>query len=242
MMQKLDLLVITAHPDDAELCCSGTVAAEIAAGKKVGFIDLTRGELGTRGTAELRKEEAAASAKLLGISVRENLEMADGFFQIDRAHILQVVQKIRQYRPEMVITNAVTDRHPDHGRAAALVKEAFFIAGLRKVETSLNNEIQQEWRPRLLLHFIQSNYIQPDVVIDISAHWERKLASIRAFGSQFYNPETDRDEPQTFISSEKFWKFVEARAREFGQSIGVDYGEGFTVTRQIGLKSLDSLL
>jgi bacillithiol biosynthesis deacetylase BshB1 len=242
MIQKLDLLVITAHPDDAELCCSGTVAAQVAAGKKVGFIDLTRGELGTRGTAELRKEEAAASAKLLGIIVRENLEMADGFFQVDRAHILQVVQKIRQYRPDMVITNAVTDRHPDHGRAAALVKEAFFIAGLRRVETSLDNEIQQEWRPRLLLHFIQSNYIQPDVVIDISEHWEQKLASIRAFGSQFYNPETDRDEPHTFISSEKFWKFVEARAREYGQSIGVDYGEGFTVTRQIGLKSLDDLL
>ncbi|AHM58569.1 bacillithiol biosynthesis deacetylase BshB1 [Flammeovirgaceae bacterium 311] len=241
-MKKLDLLVITAHPDDAELCCSGTVAAEIAAGKKVGFIDLTRGELGTRGTPELREQEAAASAKLMGIEVRENLEMADGFFQVDRAHVMQVVQKIRQYRPDMVITNAVTDRHPDHGRAAALVKEAFFIAGLRKVESQLNGELQQEWRPRLLLHFIQSNYIQPDVVIDISEHWETKLASIRAFGSQFYNPETDRDEPQTFISSENFWKFVEARAREFGQSIGVSYGEGFTVTRQIGLKRLDDLL
>lgn len=241
-MQKLDVLVISAHPDDAELCCSGTVAAYIAAGKKVGFVDLTQGELGTRGSAELRAQEAQDSAELLGIAVRDNLAMADGFFQLDRKHVLQVVGKIRQYRPEIVLTNAVDDRHPDHSRGAALVKEAAFLAGLRKIETRLNGELQQEWRPRLVLHFIQSNYIKPDVVIDITEHWETKLASIRAFGSQFYNPESNSDEPQTFISTDRFWKFIESRAREFGQSIGVTYGEGFTLDRQIGLKSFDELL
>ena len=241
-MQKLDLLVISAHPDDAELCCSGTVAGYIAAGKKVGFVDLTRGELGTRGTAELREQEAAASSNILGLSVRDNLGMADGFFQIDQPHILQVIQKIRQYRPEIVLTNAIRDRHPDHGRAAALVKEAFFLSGLRKIETRHEGEVQQEWRPRQLLHYIQSIYIQPDVIIDISEHWDTKVASIKAFGSQFYNPEVDLDEPETYISSKGFFDFVEGRAREFGQAIGATYGEGFIVTRQIGLKSLDYLL
>lgn len=242
-MQKLDLLVITAHPDDAELCCSGTVAAHIAKGKKVGFVELTRGELGTRGTPELREQEAAAAAKIFGLQLRDNLEMADGFFQADRSSIMQVVQKIRQYQPEIIITNAVEDRHPDHSRAAALVKEAFFLSGLRKIETEWRGEQQQEWRPRLLFHIIQSNYIKPDLVIDITEHWETKLASIKAFSSQFYNPESSSsDEPQTFISTDRFWKFIESRAREFGQSIGVTYGEGFTIERQIGFKSFYDML
>lgn len=241
-MQKLDIVVISAHPDDAELCCSGTVAAYVAAGKNVGFVDLTRGELGTRGSAELRAQEAEASATLLGIQVRDNLGMADGFFQKDQQHLLQVVQKIRQYRPDIILTNAVDDRHPDHGRAASLVKEAAFLAGLRKIETTHEGQAQQEWRPRLVLHFIQSNYITPDVVIDVTEHWQTKLASIRAFGSQFYNPASTSDEPQTFISTDRFWHFIESRGREFGQAIGVTYGEGYTLDRQIGLKNFDSLL
>lgn len=241
-MQKLDILVISAHPDDAELCCSGTVAASIAAGKKVGFVDLTQGELGTRGTPELRLQEAAAAASILGLSVRDNLEMADGFFQVDRPHLLQVVQKIRQYQPDIVLANAMKDRHPDHARGAALVKEAFFLAGLRKIETSWEGKAQIAWRPRLLLHYIQSNYIQPDIVVDISDYWNIKQEAIKAFGSQFYTPAQNTDEPETYISSPRFLDFIESRAREFGQSINVTYGEGFIVSRQIGLKTLDQLI
>ncbi len=241
-MLKLDILVISAHPDDAELCCSGTVAASIAAGKKVGFVDLTRGELGTRGTPELRLQEAAAAAKILGLQVRDNLGMADGFFQVDREHLLQVVQKIRQYQPDIVLANAIKDRHPDHARAAALVKEAMFLAGLRKIETSWEGSAQQEWRPRQLFHFIQSNYIQPDVVVDITEFWHIKQAAIKAFASQFYTPERLSNEPETYISSSNFMQFIESRAREFGQSIHTTYGEGFTVTRQMGVKSLEHLL
>ncbi|EMR04480.1 bacillithiol biosynthesis deacetylase BshB1 [Cesiribacter andamanensis] len=240
MIQKLDILVLSAHPDDAELCCSGTVAAMVAAGKKVGFVDFTQGELGTRGTAELRLQEAEASARVLGLSVRDNLGMRDGFFKVDEEHILQLVAKIRQYQPDIVLANAVDDRHPDHGRAAQLVKEAFFLSGLRRVETRLEGTLQQEWRPRQLFHYIQSNYIQPDVVVDITDHWETKMASIRAFGSQFHDPNSK--EPETFISSDRFMKFIESRAREWGQSIGVTYGEGFTVSKQIGVKSLSDLL
>ncbi len=238
---KLYTLVIAAHPDDAELCCSGTVAAQIAEGKQVGYIDLTLGELGTRGTPDIRAAEAAKAAKILGLSLRENLKLPDGFFRTDRESLLKVVAKIRQYQPELVLTNAITDRHPDHGRGAELVKEACFLAGLRMIETKgINGEVQPAWRPKHVLHFIQSNYIEPDIVIDISDYWDIKMEAIRAFESQFFNPASK--EPETFISSEKFTKFIEARARELGHSIGVAYGEGYTVNKQIGLKSLDSLL
>lgn len=237
---KLHTLVIAAHPDDAELCCAGTVANQIAEGKKVGYIDITQGELGTRGTPQIRDAEAKAAAEILGLSVRENLNLPDGFFRQDKESLLKVVEKIRQYQPEMVLTNAISDRHPDHGRGAELVKEACFLSGLRMIETTVEGKQQQAWRPKQLFHFIQSNYIQPDIVVDITDAWDIKMKAIKAFKSQFYNPESQ--EPATFISSKGFIKFIEARAREFGHAIGVTYGEGYTVTKQIGLKRLEDLL
>lgn len=233
---KLDILVLAAHPDDAELTCSGTIALHTAMGKKVGIVDFTQGEMGTRGTAELRLEEARKSAEILGLAVRDNLGLADTFFQNDREHQLAVIRKIRQYRPDIVLANAVSDRHPDHGRGAKLAIDACFMSGLRKIDTELDGKSQEEWRPKQLFHYIQNNYIQPDFVVDVSAHWDTKLASIRAFESQFFNPSSK--EPQTFISSENFMKFIDARGREFGHSIGATYGEGFTRNKQLGVRSL----
>jgi len=238
---KLDILVFTAHPDDAELGCSGTLAKHIAAGKKAGIIDLTRGELGTRGSAELRDEEAADAAKILGLHVRENLAMRDGFFANDEKHQLQIIQKIRQYQPEIIISNALQDRHPDHGRAGDLVNDAAFLSGLIKIETSLDGKKQDAWRPRLLLQLIQDNYIQPDIIVDISDFWQQKLDSIQAYKSQFYNPEYQKEENQTYISTPDFLKIVEARAREYGKSIGAAYGEGFTSRKLLGVDSLFDL-
>lgn len=237
---KLDILVLAAHPDDAELTCSGTIALHVAMGKKVGIVDLTQGEMGTRGTAELRLEEAEASARILGLSVRENLGLADAYFLNDREHQIAVIRKIRQYQPDIVLANAVTDRHPDHGRGAQLAIDSCFLAGLRKIETELDGQPQEAWRPAQVFHYIQSQYISPDFVVDISDYWEQKIQSIRAFGSQFFNPASD--EPETYISSENFMKFIEARAREYGQSIGVTFGEGFTLNKQIGVKSLYDVL
>lgn len=233
---KLDILVFAAHPDDAELTCSGTIAKHIDLGYKVGVIDLTQGELGTRGTPELRMEEAAKSSSVLGLAVRENLKMKDGFFQNDIAHQLQLVEKIRKYKPEIVLGNAIQDRHPDHGRAAALIKEAFFLSGLPKIETMSDGQLQQAYRPRHLYHYIQSNYIQPDFIVDVSDYWEPKIDSIKAFKSQFYDP--DSEEPATFISSEGFLDFIEARCLELGHRIGAKYGEGFTKVRDIGVDDL----
>jgi bacillithiol biosynthesis deacetylase BshB1 len=237
---KLDILVLAAHPDDAELTCSGTLALHIAMGKKAGIIDYTQGELGTRGTAEQRLQEAKDAAEILGLSVRENLGLADAYFLNDREHQLAVIRKIRQYQPDIVLANAISDRHPDHARGAELAKDACFMAGLRKIETTLDGKPQEAWRPKQLFHYIQSNYIKPDFVVDISAHWDTKMASIKAFRSQFHNPASD--EPETFISSENFIKFIEARAREYGQSIGVTFGEGFTTGKQMGLTNLYDLL
>lgn len=237
---KLDILVLAAHPDDAELTCSGTIALHTAMGKKVGIVDLTQGEMGTRGTAEIRLEEARASAKILGLAVRDNLKLADMFFQNDREHQLAVIRKIRQYQPDIVLANAVSDRHPDHAKGAQLAIDACFMAGLRKIETEMDGLQQEAWRPKHLFHFIQSQYIRPDFVVDVSDHWETKLASIGAFQSQFFNPSSK--EPQTYISSENFMKFIDARGREFGQSIGAEYGEGFTLNKQIGVRSLFDLL
>lgn len=237
---KLDILVLAVHPDDAELGCSGTILKHVKQGKKVGIVDLTRGELGTRGTAEIRDEEAAASAKILGLTVRENLGFADAFFQNDKAHQLKVIAAIRKYQPEIIITNAYHDRHPDHGRANQLVEVAAFLSGLRKIETFDGGAAQAPWRPPLLLHFIQDEYIKPDVVIDVTEFWDEKLASIRAFGSQFYNPEWD-DEPETYISSPNFIQVIEARAREFGKAINVKYAEGFTSRKILGVDSLFDL-
>jgi bacillithiol biosynthesis deacetylase BshB1 len=239
-MLKLDILVLSVHPDDAELGCAGTILKHIAAGKKVGIADLTRGELGTRGSAEIRDTEAADSAQILGLSVRENLGLPDGFFQNTPEYQFKIIEVIRKYQPQIIITNAYHDRHPDHGRAHNLVEEAAFLAGLRKVETYFDGGLQQAWRPDLVLHFIQDNYIKPDILIDVTEHWAKKIESIRAFKSQFFNQDWP-DEPQTYISSPEFIQIIEARAREFGKSIRVKYAEGFTSRKILGVDNLFDL-
>lgn len=240
-MLKLDILVLSVHPDDAELGCAGTILKHIALGKKVGIVDLTRGELGTRGTAEIRDQEAAASAQILGLAVRENLGLPDGFFQNDKEHQLKVIAAIRKYQPQIIITNAYHDRHPDHGRASDLVEASAFLSGLRKIETSINGEVQVPWRPELLLHFIQDEYIKPDILIDVTDYWDKKIESIHAFGSQFFNPNWE-NEPQTYISSPEFVQVIEARAREFGKALKVKYAEGFTSRKILGVDNLFNLL
>jgi N-acetylglucosamine malate deacetylase 1 len=240
-MLKLDILVLSVHPDDAELGCAGTILKHIALGKKVGIVDLTRGELGTRGSAEIRDKEAAASAQILGLAVRENLGLPDGFFQNDKEHQLKVIAAIRKYQPQIIITNAYHDRHPDHGRASDLVEASAFLCGLRKIETSINGEVQEPWRPDLLLHFIQDEYIKPDILIDVTDYWDKKIESIHAFGSQFFNPNWE-NEPQTYISSPEFVQVIEARAREFGKALKVKYAEGFTSRKILGVDSLFNLL
>lgn len=237
---KIDLLVIAVHPDDAELSCSGTLLKHKALGKKTGIIDLTRGELGTRGTAVTRAAEAAEAARILKLDVRENLGMRDGFFKNDEEHQLAIIRKIRQYEPEVVITNAFTDRHPDHGRAAALVNDAVFLSGLIKIRTELDEKPQSAWRPRLLLNFIQNAYIKPDIIVDITPFWEGKMASIAAYKTQFYNPDVS-EEHETYISRPGFVKVIEAKARELGISINTDYAEGFTCSKLLGVENLFDL-
>lgn len=237
---KLDILVFAAHPDDAELACGGTILSQIAKGYKVGIIDLTRGELGTRGSAEIRANEAAAAAKILKISVRENLGFADGFFVDDKEHQLEIVKKIRQYQPEIVFANAVSDRHPDHGRASKLVSNATFIAGLARVPSELDGKIQLPWRPKNIYHYIQSNHIKPDFVVDISEFFDQKMEAIRAFASQFYDP--NNNDPNTFISSPEFMNFLGARSAEMGQPVGFKHGEGFTIEKIIGVKDMFHLI
>jgi N-acetylglucosamine malate deacetylase 1 len=237
---KLDILAFGAHPDDTELSCSGTLAKHVEAGLKVGVIDLTRGELGTRGSVEIRNEEAQRASKILGLSVRENLEMEDGFFLHSMENKLKVATAIRKYQPSIVLANAIDDRHPDHGRAAALVEEAVFIAGLAKVETRVLNQPLKPWRPKVIYHYIQSRWITPHFVVDVSDHWATKMEAIRAFKSQFHDPESG--EPETYISSPAFLQMIEARGLDLGHSIGAKYGEGFTVSRHIGVKSLNDLL
>ncbi len=241
-MTKLDILVLASHPDDAELYCAGTIAKHLAMGKKVGIADLTRGELGTRGTVEIRSEESASAAAILKLTVRENLGLADGFFRNDHQHQAEVIKVIRKYQPEIIITNAITDRHPDHARAAELVQDAAFYAGLRRIKTvSANGLTQEPWRPKLVLNFIQDTYIKPDILIDITAYWPQKVASVKAYKSQFYNPDW-MDEPQTYISRPEFMEVAEARAREFGRAIQVRYAEGFTAKRLLGVNDLFNLI
>ena len=241
-MTKLDILVLPAHPDDAELYCSGTIAKHLAIGKKVGIADLTQGELGTRGTVEIRREEAARAATALKLTVRENLGLSDGYFKNDDQHQLAVIRVIRKYQPEIVITSAILDRHPDHARGAELVEQACFYAGLRKIKTASADEMEQEaWRPKMILSFIQDTYIKPDILIDITEYWPQKVASIREYKSQFYNPDW-ADEPQTYISSPEFMEMAEARAREFGRAIQVKYAEGFTCKRLLGVDNLFNLI
>jgi bacillithiol biosynthesis deacetylase BshB1 len=239
---KLDILAFAAHPDDVELAAAGTLLAHIALGKKVGIVDLTRGELGTRGSAELRDEEAAASTKILGIHARENLRMRDGFFVKDEESLLKVITMIRKYQPEIVLCNSEFDRHIDHGRAGDLVHDACFLSGLRKIETKHNGETQSAWRPISTYHYIQDYYTKPDVIFDITPFFEQKNEAIKAFKSQFFNPDLNANEPETPISSADFWEFLEARARQFGRLINVTYAEGFTVKRPIGSKDLTTLL
>ncbi|SDS62138.1 bacillithiol biosynthesis deacetylase BshB1 [Mucilaginibacter mallensis] len=239
-MTKLDILVLPVHPDDAELGCGGTILKHIALGKKVGIVDLTRGELGTRGSAEIRAQEAAAAAEILGLTLRDNLELPDGFFENTKEYQLKVIEVIRKYQPDIIITNAHYDRHPDHGRASDLVETSTFLSGLRKIETYFEGELQQAWRPHLLLHFIQDQYIQPNVVIDVTDYWDKKIDSVMAYGSQFYNPEW-KGEPQTYISSPEFIKIIDGRGLEFGKSIQVKYAEGFTSKKIFGVDSLFDL-
>lgn len=237
---KLDILAFGVHPDDVELGCSGTLLAALAEGKKVGIIDLTRGELGTRGTIETRKEEAAKAAAILGVPVRENLGMADGFFQNDETNQRKVITAIRKYRPEIILANAFEDRHPDHGRSAKLVADAAFLSGLRKIETIENGELQDIWKPSYVFHYIQDRFIQPSFVVDISAYMDQKMESVLAYSTQFFNP--DLNEPQTYISSSQFLETVKARALMMGKRIGVAYAEGFYTEKTVGVKSFDALI
>lgn len=237
---KIDILAFGAHPDDVELSCSGTLLKHKSLGKTVGIIDLTRGELGTRGTAETRDEEAHNSKIILGLDVRDNLGMRDGFFVNDETHQLQIIKKIRQYQPEIILINAIHDRHPDHGKGGALLTDAAFLSGLPKIVTEHDGQVQTAWRPKLVLQYIQDAYIKPDIVIDISEFWDTKMASIKAFKTQFYNPE-HKEEQQTYISTPEFVKVVEARAREFGKYIGTTFAEGFTSKKLLGVDDLFQL-
>ncbi|WP_027003762.1 bacillithiol biosynthesis deacetylase BshB1 [Hugenholtzia roseola] len=239
---KLDILAIAAHPDDAELSCGGTLAAAVAEGKKVGILDLTRGELGSRGSADLRQKEAVAAAQILGLSMRQNAGFSDGFFKNNNRHKLAIIQYLRRYQPTIVLANAPSDRHPDHGRAAQLVREACFLSGLAKIETRFEGEIQTAFRPKQLFHYIQSDYLTPDFILDISHTWATKMEAIKAFSSQFHNPDYQGDgsDNQTFISSPRFLYFLEARARELGQAIEADYGEGFIKSKALGVKTLSA--
>jgi N-acetylglucosamine malate deacetylase 1 len=238
---KLDILAIGSHPDDVELGCSGTLISEIKRGKKVGIIDLTQGELGTRGTIETRYQEAADSAKIMGVAVRENLKMRDGFFRNDEAHQMQLIQIIRKYQPEIVIGNILEDRHPDHGRAGWLIYDACFFSGLRQIKTlDVNGGEQEKWRPKMLLHYIQDRFYEPDIIIDVSDVWEQRMEAVKAFRTQFL-PDGSND-PQTYISSPEFMEALTARARSLGKRIGVKYGEGFVSKKNIGLRNLDALI
>ncbi|MBV2225880.1 MULTISPECIES: bacillithiol biosynthesis deacetylase BshB1 [unclassified Sphingobacterium] len=237
---KLDLLVMTVHPDDAELGAGGVIAKYVAEGKTVGIVDLTLGELGTRGTPEIRAQEAQDAAKILGVAVRENLRLRDGFFQNNEEGQKEVIKAIRKFQPEIVITNAWEDRHPDHGRASKLVNDALFLAGLRRIETELEGQSQEPFRPRLQLQLIQDKYIQPDILIDITKYWDIKERSILAYTSQF-NVENQDDEPQTYISNPDFMDSTKARAHEFGRSIQVKYAEGFTSRKILGVNDLFDL-
>ncbi|THD67537.1 bacillithiol biosynthesis deacetylase BshB1 [Robertkochia marina] len=239
---KLDILAFGAHPDDVELGCGATLAKEISLGKKVGIIDLTRGELGTRGTAAIRDKEAADAATRLGVLVRENLEFADGFFVNDKAHQLEVIRMIRKYRPEVVLCNAIEDRHIDHAKGSKLVSDACFLSGLIKIDTKFDGDDtwQDPWRPKRVYHYIQWQSIDPDFVVDVSGFMDAKMNAIEAYGSQFYDPKSD--EPQTPISTKTFFDSLDYRARDLGRLIGVDHAEGFTAERFVAVEQLDDLI
>ena len=236
---KLDILAFGAHPDDVELGCAGTILKEISLGKKVGIVDLTRGELGTRGSAEIRDQEANAAAKILGVVARENLEMRDGFFVNDEKHQLEIIRMLRKYQPEIVLCNAIYDRHIDHGKGSKLVSDACFLSGLMKIETELDGEQQKAWRPKLVYHYIQWKNIEPDFVVDITGFTDKKIESILAYSSQFYDPKSK--EPESPISSKNFLESLNYRSRDLGRLAGVEHAEGFTVERYLAVNSLADL-
>ncbi len=237
---KLDILAIGAHPDDVELGCGATIAKEIARGKKVGILDLTRGELGTRGTAETRKEEAANAAEILGVSVRENIGLADGFFQNDKESQLKIIEVIRAYQPEMVLCNAIRDRHIDHGKGSKLASDACFLSGLVKIETKRDGVIQDKWRPKTVYHYVQWENITPDIVVDVSGFIDKKCEAVFAYKTQFFDPNSPDD--NTPISSLTFKESINYRARDLGRLIGTDYAEGYTVERYPAVDSLFDLM
>ena len=236
---KLDILAVGAHPDDVELGCAATIAKEISLGKKVGILDLTRGELGTRGSADIRDREAAAAAKILGVEVRENLAFADGFFTNDKLHQLEIIKVLRKYRPDIVLCNAIDDRHIDHGKGSKLVSDACFLSGLQKIETGVGEKLQEAWRPRHVYHYIQWKNIEPDFVVDVTGFIDKKMDAIKAYASQFYDP--DSNEPITPIASKNFIDSLAYRARDLGRLVGAEYAEGFTVERYVAVDSLDKL-
>jgi bacillithiol biosynthesis deacetylase BshB1 len=238
---KLDILAFGVHPDDVELGCAGTLLSAISQGKKVGVIDLTRGELGTRGNAETRNAESDAAAKVLGLHVRENLEMADGFFEHNEENVRKVIKAVRKYCPEIIICNAPEDRHPDHGRSSKMVSDAGFLSGLIKIETAGDDgKKQNAWRPKYVFHYIQDRYLEPDFIYDITEFIEKKQQAIQCYATQFYNPELD--EPNTYISSPEFLDSVKARDLILGKRIGVKYAEGFLSEKMFGIRSFDAFI
>lgn len=239
---KLDILAFGAHPDDVELCAAATIAKEVARGKKVGIIDLTRGELGTRGSAEIRDKEAAEAGRILGLAVRENMEFADGFFRNDRDHQLAIVKMIRKYRPDIVLCNAIDDRHIDHARASSLVSDACFLSGLVKIDTQMDGEDswQDPWRPARVYHYIQWKNLEPDFVVDVTGYMDKKVEAISAYASQLYDPGSNS--PNTPISSKNFRESIEYRSKDLGRLVGVDFAEGFTVERYVAVRSLGDLI
>ena len=236
---KLDILAFGAHPDDVELGCSGTIAKEISLGKKVGIVDLTRGELGTRGSVEIRNSESAKASAILGVIARENLDMRDGFFLNDEAHQLKIIEMIRKYKPEVVLCNAIQDRHIDHGKGSKLVSDACFLSGLIQIKTELNGVQQEAWRPKIVYHYIQWQNIEPDFVVDISDFMDKKMASVLAYASQFYNPNSN--EPVSPITSKNFLDSVKYRAQDLGRLVNVTYAEGFTTERYLAVNCLSDL-
>lgn len=239
MVTKVDVLVFAAHPDDAELSCSGTIIKLIEQGKKVAIVDLTQGELGSRGNAQLRHEEAEKASKIMGVALRENLNLPDGFFENNATNQKKVIQSIRKYQPQIVLANALNDRHIDHGRGARLVADACFLSGLIKIETTLNELPQQAWRPKLVLHYIQDYFQKPNIVVDISDQWTKKMEAIQAFSSQFYS--SSSTEPVTPISGKEFFGFLEGRAREMGRPVAAEFGEGFVCERPIKIEDITLL-
>ena len=237
---KLDILAFGAHPDDVELGCGATIAKEISLGKKVGVVDLTRGELGTRGSAGLRDQEASNAAKILGVSVRENLRFADGFFVNDKEHQLEIIKMIRKYQPEIVLCNAIDDRHIDHSKGSKLVSDACFLSGLKKIETAIEGEQQDQWRPKQVYHYIQWKNIEPDFVVDITGFIDKKIAAVLAYSSQFYDPNSK--EPETPITSKNFIDSINYRAKDLGRLIGVECAEGFTTERYVAVENLSKLI